>query len=100
MNEEAAEKVTSEAGSMWLLALSLGNAILYGAGAILIGGAAPFGKVDGPRYFVGDHGRLIEVTQSVYWYSWVHSLSMLVTVPLMIVAAIRIRRAQDRGSLP
>jgi len=53
-----------------------------------IGGGAQLGRITGGRYFLGDHGRLTEVSAWVYWYSWVHTASQAVTFPLWIVGEV------------
>jgi hypothetical protein len=61
---------------------------------MFIGGSALLGQSVGGLYFVGDHGRLTQVTHSVYVYSWIHTLSQLLTFPLFVFGAGR--RVFDR----
>lgn len=50
------------------------------------GGDALNGRVEGGRYFLSDHGRLTEVSASVFTYSWWHHASLFAMVPLTIMA--------------
>ena|SRR5215510_5882365 len=61
-------------------------AFLYGD--LIIGGDAINGKIDGGKFFVGDHGKYTEVTEGVYRYSRFHTLSLFVTHPLGMVAGL------------
>src|SRR5262249_13583102 len=90
----------SEIGSVrrkgrWILieGICLLNFLSFMTVDVMIGGSAPLGKNTGNHFFVGDHGRLTEVSHLVYSYSWVHSLSQLVTLPLFVVAAVKVRKA-------
>jgi hypothetical protein len=47
-----------------------------------IGGSADLGREEGGRYFVGDHGKLNEVSESVYRSNKLHGLSLWITHPL------------------
>ena len=65
----------------------------------LVGGTAVLGRRADGFYFVGDHGHLRQVKPLVYWYSFLHGVSQLVTLPLGVFAAFRARE-QDADSEP
>jgi hypothetical protein len=51
-----------------------------------IGGSAMNGKVEDGKYYVGNHGRYMEVSRSVFDYSLLHGYSTIVTHAFMFVA--------------
>ena len=65
------------------------NFLAFFAIGMYIGGSALLGRSVGGLYFVGDHGRLTQVSHSVYLYSWIHTLSQLFTFPLFVFGAGR-----------
>jgi hypothetical protein len=61
--------------SFWIVAALIGDAIN--------------GHMEGGRFFLKNHSGLNEVSHAVYIYSWLHALSVIVTVLLaMVVNAI------------
>jgi len=85
----------------WLLFEGIGilNLLSFLIVGAVTGGWAPLGKHDGSHFFVGNHGRLIEVSRFFYSYSWVHMLSQIVTVPLLVKSVVRLRKAGEPWSL-
>ena len=61
------------------------NFIAFVIGAIIIGGDAVNGKVEGDRYFVASHGKYTEVSYDTWFYSRIHTISVFVTHPLGIL---------------
>jgi hypothetical protein len=56
---------------------------------ISIGGDAINGHVTDGHYFLGSHGRYIEVSRAVWTYSYYHTVSMWIThLSVFILAAI------------
>ncbi len=51
------------------------------------GGSPLNGKIDGDQFFLGDHGRYVEVTRSVYEFSLRHGRSLFFTHPLAAIAS-------------
>ena len=72
-----------------LQGIGLLNFLAFWAIGATIGGSALLGKSAGGAYFVGDHGRLTQVSHLVYVYSWIHTLSQCVTLPLGVFGIIR-----------
>ena len=67
-------------------AVAIVNFIAFVIIAILIGGDAVNGRIDSGHYFVANHGRLTEVSASVFTYSRWHARSLFVTHPLGMIA--------------
>ena len=55
--------------------------------ALILGGDAFNGRIDGGRFFVGSHGEYTEVPESVYKYSRIHVISLFVTTLAGMAAA-------------
>ena len=74
---------------------------IIGVGSIeysMIGGSAQHGKVVGDHYFLGSHGRYVEVSRDGYWLSlWYTYLSQLAAsipfVVLLVLGMLRTRRS-------
>ncbi|WP_428484515.1 hypothetical protein [Rhodopila sp.] len=62
-----------------VVAVAIVNFIAFVIIAILIGGDAWNGKMENGRYFVANHGRLTEVSASVFTYSLWHVRCLFVT---------------------
>ena len=60
-----------------------------------LGGSALLGGSDGTHFFLGQGGVLTEVSQSIYAYSWIHTLSQVITFPLAVVAAFKLHQRSD-----
>ena len=56
-------------------------AVFWIVAAIIGGDAVGNGPING-KYYVSSHGHQIEVSRSVYEYSWYHSRSIWITHPL------------------
>ena len=67
------------------------NFVLFVAGTFVLGGDALNGHVDGGHYFVGSHHHFTEVSRAAYWYSAIHALSVVVTLPIAAVMALSAR---------
>ena len=78
----------------WLIAIIIANFFAYGVGTIVFGGDAVNGKAqDGHYYLYGyssDTGKkyLHEVSHAVYTYSLVHTVSVFITLPFLIILAL------------
>ena len=55
---------------------------------LIIGGDAVNGKEVAGHYFLGNHGQLTEVNYLAFVYSKIHVLSVWVTMPLGMIAAL------------
>ena len=51
---------------------------------LALGGSALNGKVEQGHYYLGDHGKMTEVSEQVWNYSYCHSVSVFITHPLGI----------------
>lgn len=63
-----------------LLASTFVNTTTWVAGAFVLGGTAFIGHVEEGRYFVGDHGRVAEVTRPEWLYSYFHTAICIANV--------------------
>ncbi len=56
---------------------------------LVIGTSAfPSGKIANGRYLVEEHGKAIELTRSAYWFSYVHTLTMVILFLVMALVVI------------
>lgn len=55
---------------------------------VALGGDAVVGKVEGGHYYLASHGRYTEVSRAVWTYIRVHTISVLITHPLGLLAGI------------
>ena len=80
--------------------LGMANFVAFAIGALLIGGDAVSGMVQDGHYFVRNHGRLTEVSASVFHYSLWHARSLWVTHPVAAIIFGReyLRRQPGRGA--
>ena len=89
------------------VAVGLGNFVLFMAVALMIGGGAFNGKVEGGRHFLSLNGRYTEVSRGVWNYSVAHTASLVITVPMLFAGALimgaverRQRKTQQRDNPP
>ncbi len=71
-----------------LVAIAMINFAAFVIGALVLGGDAVSGKVQGGRYYVSNHGKLTEVSQAAYTYSRYHCYAVWITHPLAIFYAM------------
>jgi len=62
-----------------IAALAFANFLLFLTISQLIGGSAPNGMVRNGHYFLGEHGRYVEVSAPIYRYSQIHTYSLVLT---------------------
>ena len=72
---------------MALFFLAIINFAAFAVIALSIGGDALNGKQENGHYYVSSHGKLTEVSRSVWLYSAAHSISLFVTHPLGFAGA-------------
>ncbi len=83
---------------VWLILLGLGNFLAYGVGYSLIGGDAPNGSVREGKYFVRGHfihhlsGQEQEVSRGVWFYSYLHSISIWPSIAIVLLALFALAR--------
>ncbi len=71
-----------------ILVLCALNFFAFLASTMKIGGSAANGTVKDGHYFVGDHGKVTEVSQRAWEISLWHSKSLFLTHPLAIILTI------------
>ena len=85
----------------WVRVAAVVNFALLAFGAVLLGGDAFMGHVEGGHYFLGSAGELTEVSRNIWMYSYVHVISNFVTGGLAVIAlamkGIRGLAGNDRG---
>jgi hypothetical protein len=65
--------------------VALANFLIFVAITLFIGGDAINGQITGGHYYLSDHGKLTEVSQPIYIYSYIHAAS---TIILMLSAVL------------
>jgi hypothetical protein len=68
-----------------LAVIAIPNFGIFMLVAMNIGGDAVSGSSEGGRYYVANHGVLTEVSPRVYFYSYIHALSVMVTSSLFVL---------------
>ena len=71
-----------------LVLLAIANFTAFWFATMAMGGSALNGKVEGGRYFVGEHGEYTEVTASRFEFSAWHGRSIVLTHALGAVGAL------------
>jgi hypothetical protein len=86
----------SRARYLWLALFALGfvNFLVFFAVAVSIGGDAANGFRSDGHYFLANHGKLTEVSESVWLYSRAHAYSVMITHPLAIFAGFMWNRTK------
>jgi hypothetical protein len=92
MTEERKDMLAIMAAGLAVL-----NFLIFMAIASYLGGDALAGKVEDGHYFVASHGHYTEVSQAVYIYSKIHTLSMFVTHALAFITALMPSRDAARS---
>ncbi|WP_342360320.1 hypothetical protein [Terrarubrum flagellatum] len=81
-----------------IVAIAAANFLSFAAISSFIGGDALNGKYEAGHYFLNNHGRLTEVSESVFNYSKWHARSLFLTHPLAILAGL-VAAASKKWSL-
>lgn len=71
--------------------IAIVNFVVFVAVAVPLGGSALNGGGRDGHYYLMQHGTYTEVSRPIFMYSTIHTLSLFVTQPLGIVAALRAR---------
>jgi hypothetical protein len=71
-----------------LFALGVTNFVVFAVVGLLLGGDAWNGKVVDGHYFLAQHGRLTEVSQAVWTYSYIHVLIVFALLPMMVAGGL------------
>lgn len=75
--------------------LAVLNFCAFWYGTLILGGSAPNGKRESGRFFLGEHGKYVEVTEQVYKYSEVHATSVYLTHALGAIALLGLLALKD-----
>jgi hypothetical protein len=79
--------------------LATANFLIFGVVSLFIGGDALNGHAEYGRFFLSNHGKLIEVSGWVFFYSGLHALSLFITFPLAALCVVALyRRHRPQGS--
>lgn len=66
---------------------------------VVLGGGALNGRIVAGRYFLSDHGKLIETSEALFQYSKIHGLSLFMLLPFAMYfgfsAALRRRKHEN-----
>jgi len=79
------------------------NFMIFAIVAVSIGGDAISGKAINGHYFLSNHGRLTEVSSSVWQYSRIHTIIVWITHPIGIfggVALTILGQRKAKGQIP
>ena len=64
------------------------NFALFFVAALFLGGDAWNGTVQGGNFYLSENGRLTQVSRFVFYYSFIHAITVLIATPLAIVCGI------------
>lgn len=82
----------------FLFWLAVVNFVVFVVIAVALGGDALSGTTRDGHYYLMQHGVYTEVTRPVFLYSTIHTLSLFITQPVGIAAALRAAvRARKRA---
>lgn len=71
--------------------------VSFVAHMVMLGTSAfPGGGIEGGRYLVQEHGKVIELTASQYWFSYIHGV---VVVSVFAITAVLVAISYWRGDL-
>ncbi len=78
------------------------NFIAFMIITVKIGGDAISGRAEQGHYYVSEHGRQTEVSYPVYLFSYIHTISVMITHPLGLLAIFFLSRIkkQKNNALP
>lgn len=71
-----------------VFALCASNFAIFWIVGVAIGGDAINGKIVGSHFYLGSHGKLTEVSETIYTYSLWHARSLFITHPLAFVTGV------------
>jgi hypothetical protein len=80
--------------TIWV-ALGMTIILTFFVFTIVIGGSAGNGYQDTGKYFVGDHGNYVEVSQSIYIVSSILEVLFWIFIPLTPLGAFMISEIQE-----
>lgn len=73
------------------------NFALFFLIALAIGGDAVNGKTEGGKYYLANHGKYTEVSPVLYWYSFIHVITVLCTHVAALVVGLALGSSARRG---
>ena len=80
--------------TIWL-ALGITIILTFFVFSMVIGGSAGNGYREAGKYFVGDHGNYVEVSQSIYIVSSILEVLFWIFIPLTPLGAFMISKIQE-----
>ena len=80
----------------WARAAVIANFIIFAVVDLAIGGEAFSGYSAGGHYFLNQKGHFTEVSNAAFAYSWWHTVSILVTMPIMFIVSLAWKHSKQR----
>jgi hypothetical protein len=100
-SEAAAPNVRRRKICNLLITLAAIHFVLFVGSIVALGGDALTGKVEGERYFLGNHGQFIETSRTIFWFSAIVGRTLVYgTFPLGVLAALLRPRNESRRERP
>ena len=88
-SEGAAPNVLRRKICNLFISLAAIHFVLFVGSIVALGGDALTGKVEGVRYFLGNHGQFIETSRAIFWFSAIVGRTLVYgTFPLGVLAAL------------
>jgi hypothetical protein len=83
-----------------LLVVGVLNFIAFAVHCAMLGGSAGNGTVRDGRYFVSEHGKETEVSQTTFYWSSLHSKSVFISHPLAMIGLILFAASSSARAQP
>ncbi len=86
-----------------LFAIGIVNFLAFFGISLAIGGDALSGAVVDGKYFLSTHGNQTEVSPAVWYFSYIHTISMFITTALGVLGGIlheALRRKHSDVEMP
>ena len=65
--------------------------------AVAIGGDAVIGRFSDGRYYLASHGKYTQVSETLYRYSYAHTVSTFITPPLAALGWYLLYRSEQKA---
>lgn len=79
-----------------IIAVGVLNFVAFIVIALLIGGDAVNGHANDGHFYLSNHGKPTEVSEAVFRYSYAHAMSLWITHPAAMIAAVVQRRSRAK----
>jgi hypothetical protein len=80
----------------WAGAAVVANFVVFVVVTLVIGGDAFQGYSTAGHYFLNQKGHFTEVSKAIFIYSWWHTVSVLVTMPMMFILSLAWKHSKER----